>query len=130
LSPTNPPIPTSPPPPTSEPITVECKSSQKIEFGEIIQGSIDSVGEVDTCTFEANRGDIILITLTSTTNYFLPKLTVYDSDKTEICRTEFTVIPKKEGKCTIPQSGLYQIAVEDDSPTGTGIGTYIFSLTR
>ncbi len=94
-----------------------CPSS--IGFGETIQCSIDSSGEVDTYSFSANAGDKVLVRMTGLSGIVWPKISVKGPDETSLCET-WAFSTAEIASCSLGATGDYAILSSNDWEGETG----------
>ena len=90
-----------------------------IGFGETIQCSISSPGEVDTYTFTASAGDKVLLRIADTSSDIWPEVRVRDSGGIEQCAAYGTA-SAEIATCTLPGGGTYSILATDRLSAETG----------
>jgi hypothetical protein len=101
-----------------------CPSS--MNFGETIQCSIDTAGEIDSFTFSANAGDIVLARASKAPLGIWPGVRVNNSVGTTLCEQVSTDSQTAEiASCTLPSAGTYTIQVYEHWYTSTG-GYYLY----
>jgi hypothetical protein len=99
-----------------------------IGFGETIQCSINSPGEVDTYTFTASPGDKVLLRMSLSSGSLWPGIRVYDSGGIKLCEAG-SPTSAEIASCTLVGGGTYSILVFDDF-NGTYTGDYYLYLQR
>ncbi|MEW5870510.1 MAG: PPC domain-containing protein [Chloroflexota bacterium] len=99
-----------------------------IGFGETIQCSILSAGEIDIYTFTANAGDKVLVRMSKPSGGALVLGTrIYSSGGTKLCEA-YNSVPAEIASCTLPSAGTYSIQAMD--MLGTHTGNYYLYLQR
>lgn len=116
--------------PTPPPIlsaSVSCASS--INFGDTMTCTIGLATEVDSFTFTAESGDVVLVRVGVTAGTMKPLVRLNDPDGTEICKGGTSYAQGAEiEQCRLSQSGTHTITVTDYRATQTG--TYNLFLQR
>ncbi len=98
-----------------------------IGFGETIQCSILSTGEMDTYTFAASAGDKVLVRMSRSSGDIVPEIRVYSPDGTKLCEA-YNSFPAEIASCTLPSPGTYSILADD--LLGTHASDYFLYLQR
>jgi hypothetical protein len=98
-----------------------------IGFGETIQCSISSPGEVDTYTFTASPGDKVLVRMGKPSGSLWSEIRVYDSGGTKLCGA-YSSETAEIASCTLPGGGTYSILASDHF--GTYTNDYYLYLQR
>ena len=85
-----------------------------IAFGETLSSSIDAVGEVDTYTFDATAGDVVLIRM-STMVSLDPEIRLFSPDGSLLNETSYVYGPASVDieSDPLPQNGTYTILAHD-----------------
>ena len=99
-----------------------------ISFGATMAGSISTQGEQDAFTFMAATGDVVVIRLTTESDFW-PEITLYDPSGSPLASSLEvgpTLVEIKEEQ--LPADGYYQVTVSDYN--GTGTGTYWIFVQR
>ena len=99
-----------------------------IGFGETIQCSITTAGEVDGYTFTASAGDVVLVRMTATSGNLWPEVRLYAPGGGKLCE-EYGPTTAEIGECALPSDGTYTI-LADDGFNGTYTGDYRLYLQR
>jgi len=102
---------------------VSC-SAVPIQFGETISGTIDSVGEVDSYSFDATAGDRVFLRMQTEGNH--PPIRVYASNGAELILTYLGYDDMQV--LSLPDSGTYTVLVGDVN--NPNIGLYTFYLQQ
>ena len=92
-----------------------------INFGETITGSIDAPAEMDTYTFTAEAGDVILLGMSRASGSLWPEIRLFDPDAA-LLRAESSTT-HVEITNTLPAPGTYTVLVSDGF-NGTLTGDY------
>jgi len=103
-----------------------------IGFGETIQCSIVSAGEMDTYTFTASAGDKVLVRMSKSSGTLYPGIRVYSPDGTKLCEVD-GLYTAEIASCTLTSTGTYSIVAYDGFGHvggGTSTGDYFLSLQR
>jgi hypothetical protein len=103
--------------------------ARQITFGEIVTASIDVIGELDTYSFDAIAGDVVLVRVSTTSIYFDPFVNYYDPDGNRLQNWIHTGPGTVEFTTgSIPKDGTYKLLVSDDYLNDTG--PYTISVQR
>ena len=94
-------------------------------YGDLIAGSIDSIGEQDRHVFVGAAGDRVLLRLTSG---FRPRISIRRPDDTQLCAADNQFSNLLQVECLLDVGGSYSILVTDRNVNQTG--GYAFSLNR
>jgi len=105
---------------------LQCPST--VGFGETIQCSIDSSGDVDSFTFPVNSGDRVLVRVSKTSGSLWPGVRIEDSGGANLCQAG-SAFTAEISTCDLPSAGNYTILVYD-SYLGTYTGDYTLYLQR
>ena len=101
-----------------------------IGFGETIQCTIASAGEVDNYTFTASAGDMILVRMSKSAGALWPGIRVFSQGGTKLCEANSTdSVSAEVAGCTFPSPGTYTIQAYDGL-YGVYTGTYYLYLQR
>jgi hypothetical protein len=103
--------------------------AKPLAFGETVTASIDLIGEMDTYTFDAVAGDVVLVRVSASNIYLDPLVNYYDPDGNRLQywwhtgpgTVEFTT-------GLIPRDGTYKLLVSDDY--ANELGPYTISVQR
>ncbi len=98
-----------------------------IALGQTSSGSITTPAEMDTYTFTASAGDMVLVRMSKSSGTLWPGITVYSPDGTRLCET-YSSSTAKIISCTLSSTGTYSILAYDYF--GTGTGDYSLYLQR
>ncbi|MFV9504897.1 MAG: hypothetical protein AB4911_10080 [Oscillochloridaceae bacterium umkhey_bin13] len=91
-----------------------------ITAGSVITGTLGRVAELDVFQLEAEANDQLILRLVKETGAFRPRLSVLNSNGTNLCSSySFDVVVTIE-PCALPASGTYSILVDDQSLASTG----------
>jgi len=97
--------------------------AQSLPFSEVISGTISSVAQANTYTFNANANDVVDFTLVTTSGTMSPKIHVYApngglvaQDWNGYCSGSVLELDS----VTLPASGTYTVLVDDCLDTNTG----------
>ena len=106
----------------------DCPSS--IGFGETIQCSISAAGEIDTYTFSASAGDMVLVRMGKSSGSFWPGIRVFNSVGTKLCEANSSDSTTAEiTGCALLSTGTYTIQAYDGL-YGVSTGNYYLYLQR
>ena len=83
-----------------------------LQYGEVITGSIDSLGDVNIYTFEGTSGDAVRFSMNMTSGTLDPLFDVFRPDGTLLCDTQTTGI-LAQVDCTLDATGTHTILVGD-----------------
>jgi len=99
-----------------------------IEYGKIVDSTIDVIAEYDYYTFQANEGDIVTVTMARTGGEIEPNFLVYGIRGTTVCY--YTAPGRKvvEETCKIPTTGSYTIVAYSAYPDK--LGSYSLGTTN
>jgi hypothetical protein len=102
-------------------------AKHQIQDGETVKGNIASVGDQQSWTFSAAKGDVVSIRIVSTTSgkSFIPEAKIYDPTGKKISPDKcFTSL-----ELTITNTGTYSIICTDNEwGGGHDTGTYNLSI--
>jgi len=100
-----------------------------IDFGQTLQCAISTAGEVDTLTFSAQAGDLVLVRMSATSGNLDPHIRLNDTDgATTLCSAYDYSGDAEIATCTLPASGTYTLLAADYGNTDTG--NYALYLQR
>jgi hypothetical protein len=100
-------------------------ASTQIAYGDLIEASIDGVGEVDAYTFSGGAGDKVIIRMRETSGDFEPRLELFAPDDTLLTEV-WSYVQADIFDYTLPTSGTYTIFASDNG--GNATGNYWLSL--
>ncbi|HSQ17707.1 MAG TPA: PPC domain-containing protein, partial [Anaerolineales bacterium] len=98
-----------------------------ISFGETIQCSISSAGEIDTYTFDAVAGDKVLVRMSKSSGNIWSEINVYSPGGTGLCE-DYIPATAEIISCNLPSTGTYSILAFDH--LGDYTGDYYLYLQR
>ncbi len=102
-----------------------CPSPPELEYGDVVECSLTTTGEIDTFTFDATAGDFIVVKAFSTDGV-RPRIRVYDSSSNLLCQASTIGIDVHLIGCSLPSSGTYTLTI--DRTTLNGNGDYVLFL--
>jgi len=103
-----------------------------ISFGQTLSGSILSPAQMNTYTFTASPGDIVLVRATSFKlrwDYLWPGIRVYDPSGVKLCEASNTAGTAEITSCVLHAGGTYSVLVFD-YPYATKTGDYYLYLQQ
>ena len=103
--------------------------STEISYGSCIEASIDAAGEVDTLTFSASAGDVVIIRMNRTSGELNPYLELFGPDGSSIATAGpiWSTFNRAEIlDRVLEMGGTYTLLVRDDD--GIQTGDYALSL--
>ncbi len=98
-----------------------------INFGDVQTGSITSIVQHDSYTFEATAGDAFRLDMSRTSGIITPQVDIYRPDGSRLCG-DFSSGSALTVDCTTDVNGTYTILAGDWSINGSG--GYAFYLQR
>jgi hypothetical protein len=107
--------------------------AEVVEFGQTINGSIDTVAEYKYYTFAAEADDAVRVTVVRTRGDLAPSFAIWDAlgywvkDDSTWCQTE-TYYDTAEFVCNVPDKGNYSIMVYSAPADRTG--KYTLTLSK
>ncbi len=102
-------------------------SQQNINYGETLIGSISTIGEVDTFSFQGLQGDKVTIQMTQINSYLDPFIELYDSTGSLIASA--TDGSQAIIEIELPIDGIYTLLASDNF-SGNDIGDYSIFIQR
>jgi hypothetical protein len=103
--------------------------ARPLDYGETVSTAIGVIGEIDTYTFDAVAGDLVLVRVSTPNIYLDPIVSYYDPDGNHLqlwIRTGPGTMEFTAG--SIPRDGTYTLFVGDDYLNDTG--PYTISVQR
>jgi hypothetical protein len=96
-------------------------SALPIELGKHRLGELTTPGELDSYTFTANSGDMMLLRMGSSTSELYPHLRIYGPDGVKLCESYRLYQAAVDiDACLLPSNGNYTILVNAYSSANTG----------
>ncbi|NCC50259.1 MAG: PKD domain-containing protein [Spartobacteria bacterium] len=93
--------------------------------GEVLSGTIDAFGDMDTCNFEGTAGDKVSIRMTKLGGTFRSHVTLYDPDGEYVTYT-YNDNYSAHIEATLAKTGTYTIRCMESY--GTRVGSYTISI--
>ena len=90
-----------------------------ISFGETVQCSIDTPGEIDTYTFSATAGDKVLVRMGRPSGNLWPEIIIKDTGGIILC-DDYDTITAEIISCSLSATGTYSILADDYLEDYTG----------
>jgi len=108
--------------------------ADQIDFGETLPGSISSAQEIDTYTFQANAGDMVLVRMSTDTNLD-PMVWVYDPNGVYVTEDFLSGPDTSYQEVLLEVTGTYTLLIEDwadlaNADFGTETGAYWIYVQR
>ncbi len=92
-----------------------------INFGDLLEGEISQIGELDLFCFEANTGDVVVIVMSKIDGTLDPFLELYDPDGNLVdSDNDSGVFPNARIDAPLPLTGTYTIIARDLRNNATG----------
>jgi hypothetical protein len=90
-----------------------------ISYGQTLTGSLSVAGELDTYTFSASAGDVIVIRMAELTNALEPQLVLY-SPGGSVLENEWSYTMIELFEVTLATTGTYSVVARDNGNDDTG----------